>query len=258
MSDYKSGLPVRSEADGADERVQTKIVDATNPDTQQAEVDTDNNLHVEVHGNDPGGTDRVIKTSEEGSVDIDGVYDVSANTEPANIGVVGQERNVASSDTRQTEQITAKRGTTSTDVVAMDVSLHDSNGNAIDENNPLAVTLEENPGDEICDYNTSVDVAKDATTNHDYIVNTGKTFSGEEAWISGSGKLKVELQVEDAPAAGTFTTKFVGFNSTANPNVRIPLERLVKQVADAKVRFHLTNLDNQPQDLYSTLIGIER
>ena len=53
MSDYKSGLPVRSEADGTDERLQTKIVDATSPDTQQMEVDSDNNAHVEVHGNNP-------------------------------------------------------------------------------------------------------------------------------------------------------------------------------------------------------------
>ena len=49
MADYDSGLPIRSEADGTDERVQVKIVDKTNPDTQQATVDTDDNLKVGVY-----------------------------------------------------------------------------------------------------------------------------------------------------------------------------------------------------------------
>ncbi len=258
MADYDSGLPVRTEADGTDERVQVKVVDATNPDTQQMIVDTDSNAHVEAHGNDPAGVDRVVKTSEDGSVDIDGVYDVSLNTEPANVGVVTQERNVASSDTRQTEQITGKRGTVDTDVVSMDVSLHDEDGNKYTQDNPLPVTLEESEGEEVCDYQTSASVAADATTDHDYTVTALKDLLGEELWISGSGKLKAEVMLETAAASDTYETKFVAFNSTANPNVRIPLEKIVKQVAGAKVRIHLTNRDNQPQDLYSTLLGIER
>jgi hypothetical protein len=258
MADYDSGLPVRSEADGTDERVQTKIVDATNPDTQQTEVDTDNNLHVEIHGNDPAGVDRVVKTSEDGSVDIDGVYDVSINTEPANIGVVTQERNAASSDTRQTEQITGKRGTANTDVVAMDVSLHDGEGNVFDETNPLNVTLVEGSGDEVCEYNTSATIAKDVTVNHDYTVTALKTLFMDQVWVSGSGKLKVEVQLETGVASGTYDTKLVGFNSTANPNIEIPLGKIPNQIAGAIVRVAVTNRDNQTQDLYSTLTAIER
>ena len=81
MSDKKIGLPVRTEED-VDKKVQVKVVDATNPDTQQMEVDTDGNAHVEMHGNDPAGVDRVLKTSEEGSVDIDGVYDADPRDNP--------------------------------------------------------------------------------------------------------------------------------------------------------------------------------
>jgi len=258
MADYNSGLPVRSEADGTDERVQVKVVDAQNPDTQQMEVDTDGNAHAEMHGNDPAGVDRVIKTSEDGSVDIDGVYDGTSNTEPANIGLVTQERNAAASDTRQTEQLTGKRGTVDTTVVALDVSLHDEDGNAYSDTNPLPVSLEESEGDEVCEYNTSVDVAKDASTNHDYTVTAAKTLVGEQIWATASGKMKVEVRTETAAASGTFDTKFVAFNSTANPNVEIPLKKILKQVAGAIVRITLTNLDNQPQDLYSTLTGVEK
>jgi hypothetical protein len=105
-------------------------------------------------------------------------------------------------------------------------------------------------GDEVCDYNTSAAVATSATVNHDYTVTALKTFVGEEAWVSGSGKLKVELLVNGA-------TKFVGFNSTANPNVRIPLERIPQAAAGQVIRMTITNRDNQAQDVYSTLMGLE-
>ena len=257
MADQDTGLPIRSEADGADERVHVKIVDGTGTAVNQMTVDSDKNAHVEAHGNDPAGIDRVIKTSEDGSTDVDGVYNASANTEPANIGVVAQERNAAASDTRQTQQITGKRGTVDTTVVSMDVSLHDEDGNAYTSNNPIPVSLEESEGDEICDYQTSATVIKNASATHDYTVSGSMTFIGDRAWISGSGKLKVEIQVQD-PGEETFSTKWVGFNSTANPNVDIDFAKIMKVPTGDIVRLKITNLDNQPQDLYSTLVGIEK
>lgn len=119
------------------------------------------------------------------------------------------------------------------------------------------IVSEDVPGDEIVDFNTSAAVAKNVTVNHDYTVTAAKTFTGEELFASGSGKLKVEVQLETAAASGVFDTIFVGFNSTANPNVDIRLDRMVKQVAGAIVRIAITNRDNQAQDVYSTLTGIE-
>jgi hypothetical protein len=49
----------------------------------------------------------------------------------------------------------------------------------------------------------------------------------------------------------------IKFNSTANPNIDMDLKNVVKQVAGAKVRVIITNRDNQPQDLYSTLLAVE-
>ena len=44
MADYDSGLPIRSEVDGTDERVHVKIVDGTtDPAVNQTRVDSDNN-----------------------------------------------------------------------------------------------------------------------------------------------------------------------------------------------------------------------
>lgn len=108
----------------------------------------------------------------------------------------------------------------------------------------------EQDGDEIVDFNTTASVIKLASTNHDYTVTAAKTFIGEEVFASGSGKLKVEVLVNAV-------LKFVGFNSTANPNVRIPLEKIVKAAATQVVRITITNLDNQTQDVYSTLLGVE-
>lgn len=129
--------------------------------------------------------------------------------------------------------------------------LFDEAGVAYSLTNPLPVEMvSDSSGDEISNYNTSAAVAKNASVNHDYTVTAAKTFLGVNAWISGSGKLKVQVLVNGA-------VKFVGFNSTANPNVAIPMEKIVKAAATQVVRITITNLDNQAQDLYSTLLGLE-
>lgn len=112
-------------------------------------------------------------------------------------------------------------------------------------------------GSEICDYQTSASVAGGASVNLDYTVTALKTLLIQQVFATGSGKIKVEVKAETAPASGTYNTKFVGFNSTANPNVEIDIDRLLKQVAGAKVRVTITNRDNQSQDVYSTLTGTE-
>jgi len=125
------------------------------------------------------------------------------------------------------------------------------NDTDVSSTNPVPVYFEESAGTEIVDYQTSSAVAAAASVNHDYTVSTGATFLGEELWASGSGKLKVEVLVDGA-------TVFVGFNSTANPNVRIPLDKVVKAGTAEVVRITLTNRDKQAQDVYSTLTGVER
>lgn len=257
MADYNSSLPVRSEADGTDERLQTKIVDATSPDTQQMEVDSDNNAHVEVHGNNPAGGDEVLRMSELGHASIDGLYDGTNNTDPSNIALIGHARDATPGDTQATERLTSVEDSAG-EVRALDISLHDEAGEAYSATNPLPVTLEESEGTEIVDYQTSSSVAAAASVDHDYTVTGGATLLTDSIWVSASSKVKAEVQLETAAASGVFNTIYVAFSSTANPNIEIPANKIPKQVAGAIVRITITNRDNQAQDVYSTLTGIER
>lgn len=256
MADYNSGLPVRTEADGTDERLHVKIVDGTTP-SQRAIVDTDGNVHIEVHGNDPAGTDRVLRLSELGALTPDGVYDVANNTKPGNLGLIASTRNAAPSDTTQTQRVTAVTGTSPNTVRALDISLHDEDGNPYTAANPLPVTVSESEGVEINDYNTAAAVAAAATSNHDYTVTALKTLTFTQFSAAASGKCKIVVSVETAVASGTFTPKWVMFNSTANPNMQMTIREPMTVAAGVRVRIARTNLDNQPQDLYSTISGHE-
>ena len=75
MADYDSGLPIRSEADGTDERVHVKIVDGATP-SQMATVDTDLNVKVGVYGDRADdGADVALLLSEEGRANGRGDYE---------------------------------------------------------------------------------------------------------------------------------------------------------------------------------------
>lgn len=252
MSDYNSSLPVRTQAD-SDERLQVKIVDATTV-AQQMIVDTDSNAHVEVHGNDPAGSDRVLKLSEDGSLDVDGVYNASANTEPANIGLVAAARASTPADSDQTKRLTAISQST---VHALDISLHDEDGNAYSATNPLQVVVIESEGSEINDYQTSAAVASGSSVDIDYTVTALKTLKLSQFHGAASGKAKFELKTETGVGSGSFNTKFVFFNSTANPNVDLTLKEHIDVAAGVKVRVTITNKDVQAQDVYSTICGHE-
>lgn len=73
-------------------------------------------------------------------VDIDGYYDSLTNPDPDNIGLIGHERGLTIDQTSQNQRITAKRGTVDLDTISQDVSLHDNDGNAYTQSNPVPVT----------------------------------------------------------------------------------------------------------------------
>jgi hypothetical protein len=254
MADYNSGLPVRSEADGVDEKVIVKVIDGTPGGSNQMSVDSDKNAHVEIHGNDPAGVDRVVRTSEIGALTPDGVYDVANNTKPGNAGIIASTRNATPSDTTQTQRITS---VTSGTVRALDVSMHDEDGNPFSATNPLPVTSVDSEGVEVNDYNTAASVAAGASSNHDYTVTAATTLKLSQIWAAASGKMKIEVRIETAVASGVFNTKFVGFNSTAGTNIEIPIKENISVAAGVRVRIIRTNKDNQAQDLYSTISGHE-
>lgn len=129
---------------------------------------------------------------------------------------------------------------------------------AVSATNPIPVAFSPDPiGTEVIDYKTNAAIAAAATSNHDYTVSAGKTLLLSQIEATGSGKMKIEVQVETAAASGVFTTKFVQFNSTANTNMSIQTGSPLSIITGAKVRIIRTNLDKAAQDLYSTIVGQE-
>jgi hypothetical protein len=220
--------------------------------TDQLEINADGSINATVSATDLDIRDLVFATDKVDVSNSSNVGVVATDLDIRDLAFATDKVDVSGSD------ITATVSATDLDIRDLDAAqdsvkahLNDENGNPYSATNPLAVAVTgDAPGDEIVEFNTSAAVAKDASVNHDYTVSAGKTLLGEEAWISGSGKLKVEMLVNGA-------TVFVGFNSTANPNVRIPLEKMVKADAAQVVRFTITNRDKQAQDVYSTLTGLE-
>lgn len=252
MSDQNTALPVRTEGD-LQEKIQSKLVDYIDP-SLGAQIDTDKNLHVEMHGDDPTGTDKVVKLSESGNVVLDGEYNVVTNTVPSRVGLMAHLRNATPGLAQLLQPLTA---VTNGLKRLLDVALHDENGDAFSTSNPLPVTLVDSEGEEINDYKQAIAVAKDAVDNHDYTVTALKTLKASQIIASASGKIKVEVQVENGVASGIYTTKFTQFNSTANPNVLFDIKELIQVAAGVKIRVAITNKDNAAQDVYSTISGHE-
>jgi hypothetical protein len=241
MADYDSSLPARTESAGD---IDVFISDATTS-TQKLKVNADGSIDT----NFATGSKIIIT---DGTDDLEVNADGSINVKQDKLAFATDTVDVSGSDVTATVSATdldIRDLSASTDSVQ--ANLFDEAGVAYSQANPLPVELtQDQSGDEIVDFNTSAAVAKDASVNHDYSVSAGKTFLGEEAWVSGSGKLKAELLVNGA-------IKWVGFNSTANPNIRIPLEKIMKANATEVIRFTITNRDKQAQDVYSTLTGLE-
>jgi hypothetical protein len=134
----------------------------------------------------------------------------------------------------------------------------DGSGNYYSASNPVPVTISNNNlGDEVNDYSTASAIAAAATSNHDYTVTAGKTLLLAQIEASASGKAKIEVQIESGVASGVFNSRFVMFNSTANPNMQLELKAPISVSAGVRVRVIRTNKDNQSQDLYSTISGQE-
>lgn len=252
MADYNSSLPIRTEGD-THEKVQSKIVDFADPTKGQV-VDVDGNAHVEMHGNDPTSSDQVLRLSEQGALTPDGVYDAVGNSKPGNIGLVASERNASPSDNTQTQRLTS---VTQGNKRLLDVSIHDENGQVFSSSNPLPVTSVDSEGDEVNAFDTATEVAAGSSADIEYVVSAGKILKLSQIHVSASGKLKVVIKVESAAGSGSFATKFVMFNSSANPNILASIHENVSVSAGAKVRVTITNRDTSPMDLYCTICGHE-
>ena len=138
--------------------------------------------------------------------------------------------------------------------VVMPVS---ANSTANSETNPIYVNVTDTvAGTEIHSYDTTADVAKNGTDNHDYTVTVAKTFLLKSVICSASGAQKIEIQT--GPVA-TLATVAVVFTSGAKPTEQVtfdpPIE--VPDTSTGTVRLIRRNDDNQAMDVYSTIVGTE-
>jgi len=178
MSDIKAGLPIRSKQD-VDERVQSKLVDYTNP-SQGMEIDTDGDAHVKA-------------------------------------------------------------------------KLRDDSGSAFGiESNPIYVTTTDNPQDEVHDYDKASAIAKDASATHTYSPSAGAKIRSLHLSASGMAKWEIAYGVTSSEVE-----KYVYFNSVSNPNIIARFQAPITLASTDSMVITKTNLDNQAQDVYSTINGDE-
>lgn len=126
---------------------------------------------------------------------------------------------------------------------------------AVNTDGSINVVMQEDSGLEVVNYNTAASLASSSSSNHDWTSAAASKLY--QVLASASGKLKVEVQIETAAASNIFNTIAVGFNSTANPNINIALSKYAAVPNGARVRVIRTNLDNQAQDVYSTIVAVQ-
>ena len=264
MSDQKRGLPVRTEED-PDLKLQTKIVDHATP-TQGMEVDIDKNAHVEVHGNDDAGVDRVLALSEEGRANGNGDYDAALNSKPSSASPIMHDRKNTAEVPSETDQNLRQTGKTFDNgvdetVVIADVGIRDADGVPFSKDNPLPISVEESIGDEIHDYKEDIDVVKNGgTAIHEFSVVNGKTLLLEQVLADASMAFKMELEIGDGAASEVFFKKAVRFASEVNDNADVEFKRPIKVIGTADtttVRITVENRDkNDDQSIYTTIVGL--
>jgi hypothetical protein len=273
MSDYDSSLPIRTENDGD---VVSFIADATTP-ANKLKVNADGSIDSNVVV--PSGTKiQITDGTDDLAVNGDGslnavvsatdldVRDLTFATDK--VDASGSLVDVQATDldirdlTFATDKVDASGSLV--DVQATDLDIRnltfaddkvdasgstvrvvDEDGNAFSSANPLPVEFFEAKA-ETFDFSQGNAIAKNATHTHTYAAPAN--YKLKEVYVSGSGKLRAELRINNVTVA-------VGFNSTANPQVQWSFQKGLN-ASSVNVTVLIENLDNGAQNLYSTLVGL--
>jgi hypothetical protein len=295
MADYDSSLPIRTEAAGDVDVFISDSVTPSQKLKVNADGSIDSNIATGAKIIITDGTDDV-EVNADGSVnavvsatDLD-IRDLGFATD--SVDVSGSSVTVSATDldirdlSESTDSVTAHQGgswtvtATATDLDIRDLvfatdkvdvsgssvtvsatdldirdldaasdsvaaHLFDEAGVAFSSSNPLPVEFFESQA-EAFSYHAGDSIAKDATSTQTYAAPSG--FKVKDVYVSGSGKMKAELKINSVTVA-------VGFNSTANPNINFRFQKGLN-ASGVNVEVVKTNLDNQAQNLYSTIVGL--
>lgn len=112
-----------------------------------------------------------------------------------------------------------------------------------------------NEGSLVNEFNTSTELASNASTEFDYLVTDTMTFEGKSLLVGARGAVKVTFGTYDGT---TFTPKGVYFQQPSINN-SIDVQNLsLTGDGTGTIRVSVTNLDNQASDVYCSLQGIEK
>lgn len=288
MSDSNSSLPIRTQTAGD---VIIKVADATIP-AQQLKVEANgsvnanvsaNNLDIrdltfaadkiDVSGSSVSVSGSVTVSDGGGSLTVDAVnldirdllfatdkVDASGSVVALDAPTLAALESITVQNGAGASAVNIQDGGNSVTVDAVDLDVRDlthvsdsikvGDGTdflAVNTDGSINVKISDSsPGTPINSYNTVASVAASATSTHTY-TSVGN-FYLTQVVASASGKMKIEVQVNG-------TTRFVQFNSTANPNMQIELSQPILATTGQTVTIIRTNNDNQAQDVYSTILG---
>jgi len=274
MADFNSSLPVRTEANGD---LAVKVVDKTTT-SQAMAVDANGLVSAKISD----GSGNAITSQVSGAQRAMDVQILVSGTvkDPTQVRALTATDVVSSR--MQDGAGTALTSTLQGAKQSLHVAVVNSGGTIVDPTqiralayttdfvavkgstgNQLAVNADGSinvsagaAGTPVLAYNTASAIAAAGTSNHDYTVTAGKTFTFKGFSASASGRMKIEVQLETAAASGVFNTKFVVFSS-ADAQISQAVFSNITQVASAKVRIIRTNLDKSAMDVYSTIEGSE-
>lgn len=229
MTDFDSSLPIKTENAGD---VGASIVDAATP-SQSLAVDANGAIKAVAYGNN-GTADVVLPidpTSGGLKVDIIDPQPVQVDIDQFINGHLA---------TPATDKANVIAGYDGANYRFLSV---DASGNLNVNTGAVA------SGTTIHVFDTSADVAKNATFAITYTVTAGKTLKLKGYGASASGKIKAELKVGS-------NVEDVKFTSTSNPNADGIFQQPISVAAGTVVTLTITNRDSS-QDVYGYINGEE-
>ncbi len=166
-----------------------------------------------------------------------------------NYGTVGvQTLRVAAQLGNATGAVDYGNGATDAQTIRVAANLAVAGAN-VTSTNPVPVSIvSTTSGTAVQSYYTTASLAAGASTTFTYTVAAAHSFNLERVWSSASGKIKTLVQNNGA-------TIFVGFNSTATPNIDMTVIVAPLIAAGNTVTATITNMDLVPFDVYATIEG---
>jgi len=248
MGDYASSVPVRTENHGD---VVMRMIDETN--TYFWDIDSAGAGLIRA-------TDLDIRDLTSASDSIEVLQSTAANL---NATVVATDFDIRdldySSDSVEVRQATAANLNATVVATDFDIRDLDSSQDSVmakqEAGDVYEVHINESgSGDEIHDYQSDT-IGASSSANHIYTVTAGKTLYLRQIGASGSGKVKVEIQVGPS---GSEVTKFV-LRCPPPFDTRywdLPVPLVVAATNNVKLIKH--NIDKGSQDVDTVIVGLEK